>query len=196
VSRGGDPVGLPAPGLAEADPWVMLSTAATQLPLPPPGKLLRAPLKVDDFWGFTPGFSRGAPPSEGPRGRVRPRQCTTPTVLRTYSHTQTRSTRQIRRACRGTRQSGCVNTPLFDPFAGTSLGRDQVWGGQHACLTPGWRQSRHRAAYWLCRGRGKSSDWPHTTGNPAHGVRNGASRVEILCRFERARGWGTSGRRL
>ena len=64
-----------------------------------------------------------------------------------------------------------MNTPLFDPFAGTARGRDHVWGGQHACLTPGWRQSRHRAAYWLCGGRGKPSDWPHTTGNPAHGVR-------------------------
>ena len=66
MSRGGDPVGLPAPGLAGADSWVMLSTAATQFPLPPPGKLLRAPLKVDDFWGFTPGFSPGALPSMAP----------------------------------------------------------------------------------------------------------------------------------
>ena len=68
----------------------------------------------------TPGFSRGAPPSEGPRGHVRPRRCTTPTVLRAYSHTRTRSTRQIRRACRGTRPSGWVKTPLFRSYAGTA----------------------------------------------------------------------------
>ena len=122
----------------------------------------------------TPGFSPGAPPREGFRGRVRPRQCTTPTVLRAYSHVQIRCTRQIRRACQGTPPSGCVNTPLFDPFTGTARGRAQVPGGQHACLTPAWRQSRCRATYWLCGGRGEPSDSPHTTGNPAHGVRNGA----------------------
>ena len=74
----------------------------------------------------TPGFSRGAPPSEGPRGHVRPRRCTTPTVLRAYSHTRTRSTRQIRRACQGTLPSVCVNTPLFDPFAHSARARPGV----------------------------------------------------------------------
>ena len=76
----------------------------------------------------TPGFSRGAPPSEGPRGHVRPRRCTTPTVLRAYSHTRTRSTRQIRRACRGTLPSGCVNTPLFDPLRAQRERRAQGLG--------------------------------------------------------------------
>ena len=70
----------------------------------------------------TPGFSPGAPPREGFRGRVRPRQCTTPTVLRVYSHVRIRCTHQIRRARRETLPSGCVNTPLFGPFAGTARG--------------------------------------------------------------------------
>lgn len=135
------------------------------------GKSAARALKMDDFWGFTPGFSPGAPPREGPRGLVRPRQCTTPTVLLTYSHTLTRSTRQIRRACQGTLPRGCVNTPLFDPFAAQRERRAQVWGGQHACLTPTWRQSRRRASYKSYVERGEPSGWSCTAGNPAQAVR-------------------------
>ena len=63
VPRGGDPVGRPAPGRAKAASWVVLLRAVAKVLSPRPGKLLPAPLKMDDFWGFTPGF--GAPPSEG-----------------------------------------------------------------------------------------------------------------------------------
>ena len=57
---------------------------------------------MDDFWGFTPGFSPDAPPSEGPQGRVQPHQSTTHTVLRGYYRAWIGCIYQIRRACPGT----------------------------------------------------------------------------------------------
>ena len=60
---------------------------------------------------------------------------------------------------------------IFDPFAAQRERRAQVWGGQHACLTPTWRQSRRRASYKSYVERGEPSGWSCTAGNPAQAGR-------------------------
>ena len=79
----------------------MLSTAATQLPLPPWKTAARAP-QSGRFLGIYAWFQSWCTSFDGPHGRVRPRRCTTHTVLRGYYRAWIGCIYQIRRACPGT----------------------------------------------------------------------------------------------
>ena len=153
MSRGGDPVDLPAPGLAKAAPWVVLSRFAAQLPLPPPGKLLRAPLKVDDFWGLRLVSVLMHLLQRDPTA-VRPHRCTTHTVLRGYYRVWIGCIYQIRRACPGTwstrYQDGGVEV-LHNPPRRIHNSYDPPCAGFRSPATnPTAPHARHATNPWFC----------------------------------------------